>query len=150
MRRKQSLPYSDATSGVRAYEEIEKILRGFGCTHFGVMNDWEHGAVILQFQYRNRQVSISASWHGYAALWLRANPWKPQTRRSSEAHKQLAKTKGEMAVPSILRDWIKGQTTAVETGLMPFDHAFMSHMLMPDGTRLIDHAVKLLPAPPQP
>jgi hypothetical protein len=144
---KKSLPYADASSGQRAYEEIEKILRGFGCTQFGIMNDWQNGAVILQFQYRGRQVSITASWHGYASLWLKAHPWQPRSRRSGKEHEQLARRKGEIAVPSILRDWIKGQTTAVEAGLMPFDHAFMSHMLMPDGTRLIDHAVKLLPAP---
>ena len=147
MPKKTSLPYADATSGQRAYEEIEKILRGFGCTQFGVMNDWQNGAVILQFQYRGRQVSITASWHGYAALWVKQHPYSARSRRTAKQHEELARKKGETAVPSILRDWIKGQTTAVETGLMPFDHAFMSHMLMADGSRLIDHAVKLLPAP---
>src|SRR5262245_11328598 len=104
-RRTSSLPYADASSGDRAYAEIEKILRGFGCTQFGVMNDWQNGAVILQFQYRDRQVSITASWHGYATLWLKAHPWRPQSRRSGKQHEELARKKGEIAVPSILRDW---------------------------------------------
>lgn len=30
----------------------------------------------------------------------------------------------------MLRDWVKGQTTAVECGIMSFEAAFMPHMLL--------------------
>jgi hypothetical protein len=133
----KALPYSSATAG--AYGEIERLLRGFGCRNFGVMNDWADGKVMVQFEHRGRMVSVHASWHGYARLWKLRHP---------KASEQACRKAGEKAVPSILRDWIKGQITAIEVGLMPFDQAFMPHMLCPDGTPLIKHVEKLLlPAP---
>jgi hypothetical protein len=56
---------------------------------------------------------------------------------------------GKIAVCSVLRDWVKGQITAVECGVMSFEAAFMSHMLLSDGRRVIDkvQADNLLPAP---
>ena len=35
------LPYENSTSGERALGEIQKILRGFGCSKFGSMVDDE-------------------------------------------------------------------------------------------------------------
>jgi len=132
------LPYSRASAGQNAYGEIEKLLRAFGCRNFGVMNDWADGNVIVQFEHRGRMVSVQASWKGYAALWKRRHP------KATEA---ACRKQGEAAIPSILRDWIKGQVTAIEVGLMPFEHAFLSQMLMPSGDRVVDHAIKMLPAP---
>lgn len=139
-----SLPYEKTSAGAKALSDAEGVLRKFGCSNFGVMNDWERGVVIVQFSWKERRVSIEASWRGYAELWLKSNPWSPRTRKTRHAYEMLAKKKGEMAVPSILRDWIKGQVTAVEIGLMPFEHAFLPHMLTNDGGRLVDRAVALL------
>lgn len=139
-----SLPYESTSAGSKALGDAEKILRKFGCSNFGVMNDWERGVVIVQFSWKERRVSIEASWRGYAELWLKENPWSHRTRKTRQAHEMIARKKGEMAVPSVLRDWIKGQVTAVEIGLMPFEHAFLPHMLTNDGGRLVDRAVALL------
>ena len=139
-----ALPYENSTAGAKALADAEKILRKFGCSNFGVMNDWARGVVIVQFTWKDRAIHLEASWRGYAALWLKEHPH----RRGSQArHHERAKKLGEMAVPSILRDWIKGQITAVEIGLMPFDHAFMPHMMLRDGTRLVDKMQLLLEAP---
>lgn len=142
-----ALPYSRATAGAAALGEAEKILRKFGCSNFGTMTDWDRGVLICQFTWKERRVSIEASWRGYAEAWLKENPWGHRMRRDRKAHEMLAREAGERAVPSILRDWIKGQVTAVEMGLMPFDHAFMPHMLTHDGGRLVDRAMVLLEAP---
>lgn len=142
-----TLPYENARSGSAALAEAEKFLRKFGCSNFGVMNDWERGLVICQFTWKTRQVHLEASWRGYAELWLKENPWSHKRRSSRTDWELEAKRHGELAVPSILRDWIKGQITAVEIGLMPFEHAFLPHMIAHDGTRLVDHAVKLLEPP---
>jgi len=142
-----TLPYENATSGSNALAEAEKILRRFGCTNFGTMTDWERGVVICQFAWKDRRVHIEASWRGYAELWLKTRPWNRRMRHSKLEHEQQAKRRGEAAVPSILRDWIKGQVTAVEIGLMPFDHAFMPHMLTFDGLRLVDKIQPLLEGP---
>ena len=144
-----ALPYSSARTGTAALAEAEKILRKFGCSNFGTMNDWDKGMLICQFTWRDRQVQIHASWRGYAEAWLKENPWTRRRHHSKTDWELIAKEKGEIAVPSILRDWIKGQVTAVEIGLMPFEHAFLPHMLMADGRPLIEHAVKLLELPDQ-
>lgn len=134
-----SLPYHEATSGTAAYAEAEKILRKFGCDNFGIMQDWARGVTIVQFQWKERRVHLEASWAGYAALWLKQNPHNGYRKSSKSEWEAKAKNKGQMAVPSILRDWIKAQVTAVEVGLMPFDHVFMPHMLAHDGRRVVEH-----------
>lgn len=143
-----SLPYSEATSGDRAYLEIEKFLSQFGCSKFGRMTDFETGTTILQFEWNGRRCEIRASASGYAAAWLKENPWSYRRTGSREQWQKRALEKGQKAVPSILRDWIKGQITAVETGLLTFEDVFMPHMLLPNGQRFIDVAKhKLLEAP---
>jgi hypothetical protein len=55
---------------------------------------------------------------------------------------------GHVAVNSILRDWIKGQVTAVECGILSFEAVFMPYMLTSDGRRpLIERIPDLLPLP---
>ena len=66
-----SLPYENATSGERAVQDMQKILRGFGCSSFGQMMDYETGELLVQFKYKGRPVSVKASVNGYAAAWLR-------------------------------------------------------------------------------
>ena len=111
------------------------------------MGEWDRGVLICQFQWKERRVHIEAGWRGYAEAWLKENPWSPRRQYGRKDWELRAMEKGEIAVPSILRDWIKGQVTAVEIGLMPFEHAFMSHMLAHDGRPLIEHMVKMLEAP---
>ena len=114
-----------------------------------MMSDWDRGCQIVQFQWRDRRIHLEASWRGYAERWLKENPWTAHRRKTRQEWEIIARRKGEMAVPSILRDWIKGQITAVEIGLMPFEHAFMPHMLAADGRPLVEHMrqVLKLPAP---
>jgi len=144
-----SLPYETATSGDKALTEIQRVLAKFGCQSFGTMVDAERGCTLVQFKWRNRSVSLEASWKGYAAAWLRANPWTSARRHGRATHEQKALEVGRVAVCSVLRDWVKGQITAVECGVMSFEAAFMPHMLLADGRRVIDkvQADKLLPPP---
>jgi hypothetical protein len=48
-----------------------------------------------------------------------------------------------------LRDWIKGQVTAVEAGVLSFEAVFMPYMITADGRTLIERLAEtnLLPAP---
>lgn len=139
MAKKAPLPYENASSGSAAIAEAERILRRFGCDNFGVMNDWASGVTIIQFQWKDRRIHLEASWAGYSAAWLKDNPYSDRMRRTKAEHMTLAQQKGQLAVPSILRDWVKAQVTAIEVGIMPFDHAFMPHMLANDGRRVIEH-----------
>ena len=144
-----SLPYENATSGAGALDEISKVLTRFGCARFGTMTDNEMGELIVQFTYRGRDVSLKASYRGYAAAWLREHPHTHRMRRTIEEHERLALDQARVSVCSILRDYVKGQMTAIETGLLSFEGAFLGSILLPSGERVIDRvqADKLLPAP---
>lgn len=145
-----SLPYENSSSGERAVNDMQKILRGFGCGKFGHMMDFAEGVLMVQFEYRGRQVSVKASIQGYAAAWLKEHPYSPSyTRSSKAAHEAKAKAIGATAVYSILRDWIKGQITAIETGVLSFEGAFLGQLLLGSGKTVLEtvQAQNLLPAP---
>lgn len=136
------LPYENATSGGAALEDIRKLLLKFGCTRFGTMTDNAAGHVMVQFTYRGRDVSAAASYRGYAAAWLREHPLGPRTKATLEQHEAKALRQAEISVCSILRDWIKGQVMAVETGVLSFEGAFLGQILLPaTGTTVLEHVI---------
>ena len=132
-----TLPYENATSGKAATEEIRRIVQGFGAASFGVMDDFAAGTVTVQFVWRERRVTITASAKGYAAAWLRAHPHTHRMRTSKIEHERKAMKVGQIAVYSILRDWIKGQITAVEVGMLSFEGAFLGQILLPSGDTVL-------------
>lgn len=110
------------------------------------MMDYERGELIVQFQFRRMPVSVKASLNGYAAAWLKQQSPAQQKRPKVQAKaRQIA----SVAVYSILRDWIKGQITAIETGILTFEGAFLGQILLPSGQTVLEHAheKKMLPAP---
>lgn len=133
-----ALPYENSTSGKNAMNETQKILRSFGATSFGHFEDFEEGSVTVQFQWRERRVTIKASAKGYAAAWLRAHPYSSRMRASRQQHEARAMKQGQIAVYSILRDWIKGQVTAVEVGMLSFEGAFLGQILLPSGDTVLE------------
>ncbi len=141
------LPYSSATSGDRALIEIQKVLRHFGCNKFGTMLDDEHGELLLQFEWQGKAVSVKASFRGYAAAWLKENPYSHRRRSSKIEWERKAMDIGSVAIYSVLRDWIKGQVVAVETGILSFEGAFLGQILLPSGMTVLEHveSKKLLP-----
>jgi len=141
------LPYENATSGERALGEIQKILRGFGCNKFGSMVDDGKQEIMVQFEYRGRQVSVSASARGYASAWLKQHPYTTRTRSSRVEHERKAVQIASTAVYSILRDWIKGQVMAIETGILSFEGAFLGQILLPSGRTILETVTeqKMLP-----
>jgi hypothetical protein len=145
------LPYENATSGTKALDEIRKVLTRFGCSRFGTMTDNEVGELIVQFTYRGRDVSIRASFRGYAAAWLQEYPYNPSRhRRTKIAHEALALDQAQVSVCSVLRDWIKGQITAVEVGILTFEGAFLGQILLPSGRTVLEEVnekQRLLPPP---
>ena len=151
-----TLPYENTTSGEKALGEIQKILRGFGCNKFGSMTDDSEGVILVQFEYRGRQCSVKASIKGYAAAWLKTHPavihqtdinaGRADAKRQTQNRKAMEIA--SVAVYSILRDWIKGQVMAIETGILSFEGAFLGQILLPGGKtgeEWVQHA-KLLPA----
>jgi hypothetical protein len=140
----KTLPYETATSGERALGEIEKMLQGFGCESFGSMMNYAEGVRFVQFEYRGREVRVKASAKGYAAAWLRLHPYKAsgygKTRVTLAKHQEKALAIGAVATCSILRDWIKGQFMAIETGVLSFEGAFLGQILLASGKTVLEHA----------
>ena len=144
-----SIPYSTATAGDKALLQLQRDLAKFGCQSFGTAIDAEKGCTIVSFKWRERVVSLEASWKGYAAALLKGrkfSSWDHEGKRKAEAR---AIEQARISVCSVLRDWTKAQITAVEAGVMSFEAAFMPHMLLADGRRVIEAAqqANLLPAP---
>lgn len=125
-----TVPYERVKPETNAVQAIQKTLQAFGCQAFGTMTDNDRQVVLVMFKWRDRQVQLEASWAGYAQLLVSKSGWK---REEAVQH-------AKKAVFSILRDWVKGQTTAVECGVLSFETAFLPHMLLHDGRRVIDAA----------
>lgn len=143
-----TLPYANSTSGHRALEDIRKVVQSFGCSKFAPMEDFSKGEVTIQFEYRGRMVQVTASAKGYASALMKENPQPPRSRKSRHEYERDMLKQGQIAVWSILRDWIKGQLTAIETGILSFDAAFLGQILLPDG-RTVHGAIQakgMLPA----
>lgn len=133
-----SIPYEHAASGDNARGEITKILRRFGCESVGFMDDFDNHEVLLAFKHHGRAIQLRASAKGWAQMFITASPWNYQRKSSKTEWEQAALRQGHVAVNSILRDWIKGQVTAVECGILSFEAVFMPHMLTNDGRPLIE------------
>lgn len=141
------LPYENATSGQRALGDIERILQRFGCQSFGSIQDFEHQKVVIQFKHRGVSIHVEASMSGYANAWLKAHPWSSRMRRNKVEHEREAVRIASVAVYSVLRDWIKGQITAVETGILTFEGAFLGQIMLGNGETVLEHVqAKVLPA----
>lgn len=145
-----TLPYETATSGGAALEEIRKVLTKFGCGRYGTMTDADAGELIVQFSFRGRDVTAKASYRGYAAAWLKEHPYGPRTRGTLQQHEQKALKQAEISVCSVLRDWIKGQVVAIETGVLTFEGAFLGQILLPSGATVLEEVERreVLPALP--
>lgn len=132
------VPYANATTGYKAREDIAKLLEKFECQSVGFMDEFNTQSVLLAFTWRGRNVQLRASAKGWAAMYLRENPWNSRKRKPRAEYEQAALDQGMIAVNSILRDWVKGQITAIECGLMPFEHVFLPYMLTSSGVTIAE------------
>lgn len=130
------VPYAGASSGHKARDEITRILKRFGCESVGFMDNFDDHSVMLAFRHRGKSIQLSASAEGWATMFLKTEPWNSRRQLSEHAYKQRALEQGMIAVNSILRDWVKGQVTAVECGILSFGAVFMPYMLTNDGRPL--------------
>lgn len=143
----KTLPYETSTAGDRALAELQRVLEGFGCKQFGTAVDNERQVITVAFRWRDQQVVMDASWKGYAVAWMKKHPLSYRSNMSRQQHEQKALERGRVAVCSVLRDWVKAQTVAIECGVLQFEEVFMPHMMLPNGVRVIDAVknAKLLP-----
>lgn len=135
-----SLPYEKTTAGNKALADLQSMLRQFGCNKFGSMQDDAEGLLMVQFEYRGQMVSVKASINGYAQAWLKEHPHTSRMRKTKVEHERAAKDVASIAVYSIIRDWVKGQIMAIETGVLSFEGAFLGQIMLPSGKTVLEHA----------
>jgi hypothetical protein len=149
--RVRALPYEHASSGKRAILEMSKALEAIGASGFGCYEEFDKAEVIVQFKWRDMPVTIRASAKGYAAIWLRRYPYSARMRITKAEHERRALEKGEIVIYSMLRDWVKGQVIAIETGMLSFEAAFLGQIMLPTGETVLERIerdnVLSLPAP---
>jgi hypothetical protein len=138
-----STPYENAISGVAARDEIAKLLRRFGCTSIGFLDEYEKHEVLLVFEHRSRKMQLRASAKGWAALYLKEHPYNYRHKGGEQQHRDKALAQGHVAINSILRDWVKGQIMAVECGMLSFNDVFLPFMLTHDGRTVSERADQL-------
>jgi hypothetical protein len=145
------IPYENATSDMRAREEIRKTLSRFGCESIGFMDDNAKHEVLLAFSHRGQNIQMRVSAKGWAQMWLKENPFNGRRRMSRQEYEEAALAQGR-AVNSIMRDWIKAQITIIESGIVSFEAVFMPFMLTADGRTIIEKIkdTNLLPPPDAP
>jgi len=131
-------PYAEATTGDNARGEITRLLRRFGCEQIGFMDNYEQHEIVLAFRHRGRNMHLRASAKGWAALYMKENPWNARRKSSQQMWQQRALAQGQIAVNSILRDWVKGQVMAIETGILSFEAVFAPYMILTDGRTVIE------------
>lgn len=129
---------------MKARDEISRTLQRFGCQSVGFMDLFDEQALLLAFTHRGRQVQMKASAKGWAQAYLKEHPWSSRRTYNRVEWEQKALAQGMIAVNSILRDWVKGQITAVECGILSFEAVFMPYMLASDGRPMLEHASRLL------
>ena len=81
-------------------------------------------------------------------MYLKENLSGQRRRGPCQDYKAAVLRQGRIAVNSILSDWMKGQITAIECGVLSSDSVFLSHVLAEDGRLSLEGLRKesLLPA----
>ena len=134
------MPYAEcSTTSDRARAQIEKLLTGFGCSRIMLHEELPDYRLRVAFEYRGRSAVVEASAAGWADLYRRAHP-----RRKGKAadYEERVLKKARVAVAAALRDWLKGQITAVEAGVLAADRVFLAHLLTVRGTVLGDEILE--------
>lgn len=132
------LPYDSATAGQAREREIRETLRGVGASAVGFMVDDDADQIIVQFRLKGREITIPVRVGAYASAWLRENPHGPRHRSTSKQHAEKAHKIAENAAWAIMADWVKAQAAMMTVGFLDADTAFLAHVHMPDGRRVID------------
>ena len=156
MSTKESVPYAKSRAGLAAREETRNLLQKFGCESVVFMERTEHSVagdghtLVLVFTFKGINVKMEASAEGWADLYMRKNPYSNYVRCTELEYRQKSLKQGSIAVNSILRDWVKGQLTAVESGLVRFEQVFLPYVMTPQGRTvsemmLEDGGLKALP-----
>jgi hypothetical protein len=105
----------------RSRAEIERILGRYGATGFAYGS--ETSRAMIGFQTKDRRVRFVL-------------PLMPPSRCTEKQAAQFMRSRWRALVLAI-----KAKLESVEAGIETFDEAFMSHIVMPNGQTMAEHAL---------
>ena len=106
--------------------EIERTLARFGADRFAFFS--EAGRAIVVFEAKSRRLKFDLPL---------PKPEDPgsENERSRKTREQITRSRWRGLLLCI-----KAKLEAVESGIETFEEAFLSHVLMPDGKTVAEHA----------
>lgn len=123
----------------KSIADIEAVLTRYGATAFSYAWDNARGAAAIQFCMRDRTLRFLLPMPDREDREFTHTPARGE-RRSATA----AAAAYEQAVRSKWRSLllvVKALLEAVEAGILPFDSAFLPHIVLPDGSTVADQAI---------
>lgn len=105
----------------RTRAEIERTLARFGATGFAYAT--ESGRAMIGFQTAERRIRFVL-------------PLVPPKHMNQKQAEQMIRSRWRALLLSI-----KAKLEAVESGIETFDEAFLSHVVMPNGQTMAEHAL---------
>lgn len=108
---------------IQSRAEIERTLVRYGCDAF--VSGWSGDGAMVQFGYKGRNVKVSVPY-----------PKNVSGAKYDKAQRQRWR---------VLLLLVKAQLEAVESGLMPFEEAFLAWMVLQDGKTVMETMLPQLP-----
>lgn len=108
----------------RSREHIERVLKRYGAEGFGYAS--EPGRAMIAFQTQDRRIRFVL-------------PVPRGERQSQAKFEQFERSRWRALLLSIT-----AKLEAVESGIETFDSAFMSHIVMPNGQTMAEHALPFI------
>lgn len=130
------MSYAEKTSvsPEKSQAEIQQVLRRYGATRFGVMEDADKAYVMFEFKGLMIQMDV--------ALPSKTDKRYQNTAigRPRSANQQLQEFEQD-----VRQKWralllaIKAKLEAVQSGISTIEKEFLAFVMMPDGKRLFEH-----------
>lgn len=115
-----------SVSPARSREELDKMLKKYGATGFGYVD-------------QERAAAIMFSINGRTYRYLVQMPQLQDFRRNSTGYVLSTTAQKRAWEQSVREQWralvvtIKGKLVAVDTGIETFEESFLRHVIMPNG-----------------
>jgi len=130
------MPYASNTSvsPEKSQAEIQQVLRRYGASRFGVMEDHEKAYVMFEFNGLMIQMDVALPSKG-DKKYQRTPTGRPRSpTQMLQEYEQDIRQKWRALLLAI-----KAKLEAVESGISTIEKEFLAFVVMPDGKRLFEH-----------
>lgn len=121
----------------KSQSEIYSILRKYGATKFGAMEDV--GKAYLFFEFNGLLIRVDVPLPDISDFELTASGRTRTNEQAKKEHEQSIKQRWRALLLAV-----KAKLESVEVGISTIEKEFMSFVVMPDGRQLSDHVVPKL------